>query len=378
MIDTKKILTVINVDWLYLMHRVCIGEEALKQNFNVVVATKDTGFSQIIKKLGINFIHLNISRSSVNFFSEIKLILKMFFLYKNTNPAIIYHVTMKPVIYGSVISRILNIKTLNAISGLGYNFTADRSGLVQTVMVKLMTIGFNSKNVALLFENKEDYQELDKLGIVSKKNKVYFTKGVGANLDQYKPVDRNENEKIIILLPTRMLWDKGVKEFLLAAEILKEKYFGKIYFQLCGMADMENKEGIPETYLNSIEIDGYLKWIGFQNNMVEVYKNSDIVVLPSYREGMPTVLIEACAMGKPIVTTDAIGCKECVEEGLNGYKVPVKSVIELAEAIEKLINSPLDRKKMGDYSRKKAEKEFDQKKFVNLHIEIFNSFINNK
>lgn len=373
--NLKKVLMVINIDWLYIMHRICIAKEALKENYQVVVATNDTGRSNEIKKEGIGFVDLKMSRSGINFFVEIKLVIKMFVLYYRTKPDMVYHVTMKPVIYGSIISRTLNIKTLNAISGLGYNFTEGRKGFAQFVMTKLMQLGFNSKNVELLFENKEDYQELKDLGVVSKKNKVSFTKGVGTDLAQFKPFIRAENEKVIVLLPTRMLWDKGIKEFVAAAQLLKENYFGKVFFQLCGMVDLDNKEGIPESYLKTIEIEGYLKWIGFQDNMVQVYQNSDIVVLPSYREGMPTVLIEACAVGKPIVTTEAIGCKECVEEGLNGYKVPVKSVVELANAMEKLINSPSDRKRMGVHSRKKAEKEFNQKNFVELHLRIFESLL---
>lgn len=374
MYNSKKILMVINVDWLFLMHRICIGKEALQQNYKVFVATKNTGRSKEIEKAGLNFVSLTMARSSVNIFSEFKLILEMVRLYKKVNPDIVYHVTMKPVIYGSIISRILNIKVLNTISGLGYNFTEGRRSITQRVMAKLMQIGFNSHNVELLFENNDDYQELKDLGVVSKKNKISFTKGVGTDLEQFKPVVREENEKLIILLPTRMLWDKGVKEFVAVAELLKDKYFGRVFFQLCGMVDLDNKEGISESYLRGIEIEGYLKWIGFQENMVEVYQNSDIVVLPSYREGMPTVLIEACAVGKPIITTDAIGCRECVEEGLNGFKVPIKSVLELADAIEKLINSPQDRERMGLYSRKKAELEFDQRNFVKLHMSIFESF----
>jgi glycosyltransferase involved in cell wall biosynthesis len=354
----------------------CIGKEAFQKNYQVFVATKNTGRSKEIEKAGLHFVPLTMSRSSVNVFSEFKLIFEMFRLYKKTNPEIVYHVTMKPVIYGSIISRILNIKVLNAISGLGYNFTEGRRSITQIVMAKLMRIGFNSHNVELLFENKDDYQELKDLGVVSKKNKISFTKGVGTDLELFKPVFRQDNEKLIVLLPTRMLWDKGVKEFIEAAELLREDYFGRVFFQLCGMVDLDNKEGIPESYLKEIEIEGYLKWIGFQENMVAVYQNSDIVVLPSYREGMPTVLIEACAVGKPIVTTDAIGCKECVEEGLNGYKVPVKSVVELVDAIKKLINSPQDRERMGGYSRKKAETEFDQRNFVKLHMAIFESFLN--
>jgi glycosyltransferase involved in cell wall biosynthesis len=135
---------------------------------------------------------------------------------------------------------------------------------------------------------------------------------------------------------------------LLLQPIIKRKLFWKSLFQLCGMVDLDNKEGIPESYLKTIEIEGYLKWIGFQDNMVQVYQNSDIVVLPPIEKECQRFLLRLAA-GKLIVTTEAIGCKECVEEGLNGYKVPVKSVVELANAMEKLINSPSDRSGWGTF-----------------------------
>ncbi len=175
-----------------------------------------------------------------------------------------------------------------------------------------------------------------------------------------------------------MLWDKGVKELVEASKILYKKYAHKIYFKLCGMVDIGNLESISEDYLNTIEVENYLKWYGHQTDMKSIYKSADIVVLPSYREGLPTSLIEACATGRPIITTNAIGCKDCVDEGLNGYKVPVKSVQELADAIEKLINSPEDRKRMGIYGRQKAEREFDQKEVVKKHIDIYNELFKSR
>ena len=117
-----------------------------------------------------------------------------------------------------------------------------------------------------------------------------------------------------------MLWDKGIKELREATRILKNKYKNKIQFILCGLADMENRAGVPPSYLNDWQDGKYVKWIGYQKNMIKVYQDSHIVVLPSYREGMPKALIEACAIGRAIVTTDSIGCKECVDEGINGSR----------------------------------------------------------
>ena len=283
-----------------------------------------------------------------------------------------HHVTLKPVIYGSAVSKLLKIKgTVNAISGLGYNFTGERKGLVQKMMISLMKYGFKQKNLGVIFQNEDDYKELNNLRILRPSNNIFFIKGSGVDLKTFKQFPFPNREKIIILLPIRVLWDKGVMELRRASELLKEKYQNKIKFVLSGLADVENRAGVTEEFLKDWEEEGYVSWIGYQKDMINIYKNSDIVVLPSYREGMPKSLIEACAIGRPIVTTNAIGCRECVEEGKNGYKVPIKSIEDLARAIEKLIISEEDRIRMGNYSRRKAEKEFSQEIVVNRHLEIY-------
>ena len=374
----KSLLIVINVDWLFLAHRLEIAKGAQRNGFEVTIVAKDTGRKNEIETEGFRFIDLNISRSGVNPFTELKTIFNLYTIYKKTTPTIVYQVTMKPVIYGTLISRLLKIPTVNAVSGLGYNFTDKRQGVVQKIMIFLMKLGFNKDNNHLVFENKDDYEDLEAFKVLSKKNNFSVIKGIGVNLNNFKFEDVVQKEKLIILFPARMLWDKGVKELVEASKILHKKYAHKIYFKLCGMVDIGNLESISEDYLNTIEVENYLKWYGHQTDMKSIYKSADIVVLPSYREGLPTSLIEACATGRPIVTTNAIGCKDCVDEGLNGYKVPVKSVQELADAIEKLINSPEDRKRMGIYGRQKAEREFDQKEVVKKHIDIYNELFKSR
>ncbi len=374
-IKNKVIIMIANVDWIFIAHRLPIAKEAIRRGFRVVVVASDTGESDKIKKEGIEFINLPISRSGVNPITEALLLCKFFFLYKKLKPSVVYQVTMKPVIYGTLVSKLLGIKTVNAISGLGYNFTGERKGFVQRQMIRLMRFGFSKKDNALIFENKDDLKELKELEIVTNQNNVTIVKGVGVDLKIYKYVPAFKKEKIVVLLATRMLWDKGVKEFIEAAKLLKESYQGKVFFKLCGRIDEGNLEAVPEQYLRDNKVDNYLEWFGHKDDIAEEYRKSDIVVLPSYREGMPTVLIEASAIGRPLITTISIGCRECVEEGKNGYKVPMKSIALLAEAIEKLINSPEDRERMGRYSRSKAENEFDQIEVINKHLAICEELI---
>lgn len=370
----KKLLIVVNVDWFFISHRLPIAQSALSKGWEVYLAAQDTGKSALIKNEGINFINIPVSRSGTGLLKEFKTIKSLFKVYNEVKPDVVHHVTMKPVIYGSLVSKLTKVNgTLNAISGMGYNFTSERKSLVQRIMLKLMKIGFNQDNLAFVFQNNDDYLETKSLQVLKEDNKIFMIKGSGVNLDVFKKSEFIEKEKINILFPARMLWDKGVLELIKASEILKEEYEGKVKFILAGLADSGNKAGVTQAYLRDNEVEGYLEWVGYQNDMITLYKESDIVVLPSYREGMPKSLIEACAIGRPIITTQAVGCKECVDQGVNGFRVPVKSVNELASAIKKLIDSPELRQKMGGNSRLKAEREFSLNTVVDKHLEIYNT-----
>lgn len=368
----KKILYVVNVDWFFISHRLIIAQNAISNGYKVFIACKDTGRISEIEKLGVKHINLPISRSGINPFLEINTLIYLYRIYNNIKPDIVHHITLKPVIYGSIISKLLQIKyVVNAVSGLGYSFTKGRKGIVQKLMIVLLKFGFNRKNITVIFQNGDDEIFFKKQGITSNFNKIIRIKGSGVDLKQFKKSSMPDDDIIKILLPSRMLWDKGVKELREATEILAEKYSEKIQFILCGLADKNNRAGVSESYLKEWQDGTYVKWIGYKKNMVEIYNNCHIVVLPSYREGMPKSLIEACAVGRAIITTDAVGCRECVDEGINGFKVPVNSSIDLAIAIEKLIlNRPLI-KKMGQNSRIKAEREFNVEEVVTRHLEVY-------
>lgn len=371
-----RILFVTNVDWFFISHRLEIAVEAKKKGFEVFVAAADTGRSQEILDKGMQFVNISISRSGTNPIKELKNLINFFKIYKKINPDIVHHITLKPVIYGSITAKLLRIKgVVNAISGLGYNFTKGRKSCIQKAMLYIMGLGFSRKNLVVIFQNENDQEELTDLGIIKSSNEIVRIKGSGVDLEKFYESPFPDFNRIKILLPSRMLWDKGVKELREASNILKEKYCNKIEFILSGLADEDNKAGVPTSYLKSWDDGEYVKWIGYHRNMFKIYQNSHIVVLPSYREGMPKSLLEACAVGRAIVTTNAIGCKETVVEGINGFKVPVGSSIDLASALEKLINNHDLIKQMGHNSRLKAENEFDIKNVVQKHIEIYNSLL---
>ena len=368
----KKILIVVNVDWFFLSHRLDIAKKAISEGYEVSLLTTDTGLKETIEKYGIKFYDILIKRSGTNLISELMLFYKLFSAYKDINPDIIHQITLKPIIYGTFISKFINKKSLiiNAVSGLGFVFINNNNYILKNILSKLMRFSFNRKNVSFIFQNNDDYLELLNSKIISNKNKINFIKGSGVDLSKYYFAKPNIDNIVKILFPSRMLWDKGVKELKEATEILKPAYLDKIQFILCGDID-KNKSSVTREFLEDWSDGKYVNWIGYQENMIEIFINSDIVVLPSYREGLPKALIEACAIGRPIITTNAIGCKDCVEDGKNGILVKIKSGIDLANAIEKLVLDSDIRSIMGIESRRKAEVEFDINHVIDKHLLIY-------
>jgi len=376
MILKKKILFVVNVDWFFISHRLILAEAAIKEGYEVVVACSDSGRKHEIESVGATFVNLNFERSGTNPFKELITLYNFYKLYKNIKPSLIQHITLKPVTYGSLIAFFLKIPTVNSISGLGFNFTEDKKGFSTRLMILLMRLGFKNKKLICIFQNYDDRKVIEFRSILKNSDKIVMIKGAGVDLKKFYFSTPTIKDKISIILPARLLWDKGVNEFHDASLILRERYRGKIEFKLIGMADIDNNAGVGEDEVQEWIEEGYFSRINYQIDMVPIYTESDIVVLPSYREGMPKTLLEACSVGRPIVTTNAIGCRECVDEGVNGFKVPVKSAVDLANAIEKLIiNEPL-RVKMGIASRLKAEREFDKKNVILKHLEIYKSLLN--
>lgn len=372
----KKLLILTNVDWFLISHRLVLAKAAVKAGWKVYVACEDTGRGHEISVDGIEFIPISLSRSGTNILSEFKSYQQIKKIYKNIKPDVVHQITIKPVVYGSLAARQVGVKgVVNAISGLGYMFVPGRMGFMQKLILRMMKYGLDRRKSAIIFQNNDDLQTLQQFNVLNERTQVSLIKGSGVDLNQYAFSELPNNEVVNVLLPCRMLWDKGVKELREATEILKSEYLGKVRFVLVGMADDQNKAGVPEQYLRDWEEDGYVTWKGHQSDMTQFYRESHIVVLPSYREGLPKTLIEACAIGRPIVTTDAIGCKDCVDEGINGFKVPVGDAKALAAALAKLIDNPALRKEMGVAGRQKAEREFDVADVINKHLEIYNSVL---
>lgn len=367
----KALFIVVNVDWFFLSHRLPIALAAKEKGYRVTIVSKDTGKKEEIEALGLRFINVEFERSGANPLHELRCIKILYKIYKLEKPDIIHHVTLKASLLGCLAAKLSGIKrVVNAISGFGYNFTDERTGIKQRIIRTMMNMAFKSKKFHFIFQNPDDINQFMKFNFVSE-SQIHLIKGSGVDLNKFtyeKPISK---EKVQVILPARMLYDKGIIEFIQAAKKIKDKVVDKAEFVLVGDCDTINLSGIKEEDIKR-EIDvPFLNWIGFKKDIFSVIKNSDIVVLPSYREGLPKSLIEACAVGRPIVTTDVEGCRECVIEGYNGYLVPAKNIETLSEKMEDLINDPEKRTRMGLNGRILAEKNFSIDFVIREHLRIY-------
>ena len=370
----KKILIVVNSDWFFLSHRLPIALEAKKQGFEVHVSSRDTGRSPEIVSEGLIFHELPISCSGTNPIEELFAVRHFIKFYKRIKPDLVHHVTMKPVVYGSYAARILNIPVLNAVSGMGYVFTSHKGKLLPFIVKNFIKLGWKAGTTHVIFQNPDDRKQVKDLGLL---NGIETTliKGSGVDLSEFSYSEMPKESPLRIVLPARLLFDKGIREFKVASEILKAKWQGKVVFQLAGDVDFGNKTSITEEELKTWEDKGYFEWIGFHKDMVKLLSVSYLIVLPSYREGLPKSLIEANAIGRPIVTTDTVGCRECVSHGENGFLAKLQDAEDLASKIEAILLNKELALNMSKNARIFAEKNFSIKNVVNKHIELYNELL---
>lgn len=377
MVDSKRsIAFVCNVDWFFISHRLPLAIYGIANGYDVIVMTKDTGRRKEIEAVGVKFVDIPFIRSGKNIIHELNCIRKLSNAYKEFNPTIIHHITLKAALLGSVAAKTIKHKrVVNAISGLGYNFTDGRDGFLQKTIKSFINIAFKSKDFRFILQNPDDVAMIKSMQLVPFSH-IYLIKGSGVDLQEFPYTEPEKKEILSLLFPARLLYDKGLNELIAAANKLEDKLKGRVKFILAGDCDPGNLAAIKEEELKKKLIPGYLEWIGFNKDMYPVFAESDIVVLPSYREGLPKALIEACAVGRPIVTTDVPGCRECVENDVNGYLVSAKNSDELAEAIFSLVESDEKRLSFGLASRKLAEKQFSIEVVVEKTFAIYKKLIN--
>lgn len=350
--------------WLF---RLPIMQALVNQGYTVYAICPDGEKSDDFTRHGITHISYDISRSSLNPIKELQAIRNIYTAIQPLNLDILHTFTAKPNIYGTIAGRLTKIpRIINLVEGLGSFYLENdlKSRIVRTMIEFLYTQIFKFSDT-VMFVNHDDPAYLISKNIVSPK-KVFIMKGVGIDTNEWKPLPK-EDEWIRVTMIARALKHKGVIEFIDAATILGKKY-PEISFQYVGSPDEGNRFSVTEEFMKA---QSSINYLGQQNNIRHILSQSDIFVLPSYREGLPRTSMEAASMGLPIVTTDVVGCRETVDEGITGFLVPPKNSQALADAIEKLILHPLLREKMGKEGREKAIREFDIGTIIAKHLDVY-------
>ena len=370
-IDCMKLLYLITEDWFFCSHFIERAMAARAAGYDVIVVTRVVEKSPKIVSAGLKLIHLPLARRSLNPFSAVWSMLRLTQIYWRERPDLVHHIAMKPIFLGTLAARLVGIhRIVNAPVGMGFVYTS--KGLLAKVLRPLfwvlMHTLLNPRGSKVILENADDCAALVKNHHV-REHDICLIRGAGVDIDKFKP-DKRMHDGIIVMLVARLLWDKGVGEFVEAARLLRIKN-PQVRFVLVGSPDSQNPANIPGEQLQKWHAQGDVEFWGYQENMPKVWAQADIACLPSYREGLPKSLIEALASGLPCVTTDVPGCREVVAPKLNGLLVPAREVEPLVRALQSLIDDPTLREEMGCHGRQRAVAEFSSARVIAETLSVY-------
>jgi len=366
----NRILFLVNDLEFFISHRLEIAINARNNGYSVFVVSDKL---PEVNYNDINFLKINLKRSSLSFFSNFISIRDFYFVVKKISPILVHSITLKSIVISNL-ALIFDkkIKLINAISGLGYLFTSNRNSIALRLLKFVLKIINSIGSPFYIFQNENDLHEFKKLGV--KKN-YSLIKGSGVNHKEFIYKAPIKKQKVNITFTGRILKDKGILELIKAIEILPKEIQSNIVLNIYGKIDLDNPAHITEKELKKLLKPNLIIWHGNTNNIKKVLIKSDIYCLPSYREGLPKSTLEAMAIGRPIITTNAPGCEDTVSEGVNGFKVNIKDHLTLSEKLKILIEDEPLRVQMGKKSREIFEENFTLDKVVKQTFELYESLI---
>jgi glycosyltransferase involved in cell wall biosynthesis len=365
----RKLLFYVTEDWYFVSHRIALAMAAKAAGYEVCVATRVRAHGDRIRGAGLRLIPFENSRSNFNPFKELWTLARLIRLYRRERPDVIHHVAMKPVLYGSIAARLAGRpRVINAFGGLGWLFS---SGALVAEGIKPAVrwwLGRLLRSGTALVQNPDDARLLGQMGVPD--TNIRLLPGSGVDLQQFRPQPEAQTVPMVVL-PARLIWDKGVGEFVEAARILRKRGIAA-RFVLAGEPDRANPSAVPADRIAEWVREGAVEHLGWVEDMPKLLGESHIVCLPSfYGEGIPKSLIEAAAAGRPIVTTDTPGCREIVHHEDNGLLVPPRNARAVAEALVRLIENPGLRQRMGVRGRIRAEQEFGLDRVIDQTLAIY-------
>lgn len=373
---SARLLIVVNSAKFFLSHRVPIARAAREAGFEVHVATPDAPEAKRIADLGFSFHPVPFQRGRIGPVAELRTLVRLARLYQAVRPDVVHHVTLKPAFLGTIAARAAKVPAVvNAITGLGYLFVDGgvRARVLRAAFLLSGRFGLRHPAARFIFQNAEDSAELVRSALV-RPDEAVLIRGSGVDTHVFAPAAERPGAPLVVL-PSRMLWQKGVGEFVEAARLLRARGCAA-RFALVGDSDAGNPECVPPGQLERWAREGAVEWWGFRSDMPAVLAASHLVVLPSfYREGVPKALIEAAAAGRAIVTTDMPGCRDIVRDGVNGLLVAPRTVEPLAAAIGRLLAKPELRREMGLRGRELVVREFAVERVVEETLGVYRALL---
>lgn len=363
------------VDWFFCSHFLERAIAAKDAGYDVTVITHVKRHGKVIESSGLRVIPLHIDRRSLNPVVALNTLWELIKILRSETPDILHQVALKPILLGSLAARFANIKHIvNAVVGGGYVFTSASYSMraIRPFLSLMLRLLLNPKGSRVVFENSDDLATFVQANQVRAEDAILI-RGAGVNVDLYRMKSWSHAHPLVVL-PARILWDKGVADFVDAARLLRRRGTSA-RFALVGDVDPDNRASIDSLVLDRWRDEGVVEMWGFRQDMPQVLAEADIVCLPSYREGLPKALLEAMAAGLPCVTTDVPGCREVVRNGENGLLVPPRDPVALADALARVIEDPGLCKVMGLKGRERVMTEFSSLIVCRQTLQVYDELI---
>jgi glycosyltransferase involved in cell wall biosynthesis len=369
-----KVLLFANTDWYLFNFRLSLAAALRSAGHDVTLVSPPGPYGERLEGLGFRWIPAPMDRTSLNPLRELALLGWLFKLLRRERPDVVHGFTIKCAIYGALVGRLAGAARINAVAGMGYVFISNslKARILRPWVRALMSVALGGARARLILQNPDDVALFESTRLVHVEN-IRLIRGSGVDCARFVPGGETEvvgDRPLRVLLAARLLWDKGLAEFVDAARILKAE--GRdIRFTLAGAPDSGNPAAAPEATIAAWQAEGLVDWLGHVDDMPALLLAADIVTLPSYREGLPKTLIEAAACAKPLIATDAPGCREVVTHGVDGLLVPIRDAQALADAIARLQDDPGLAQGLGLAARAKALAEFDERIVIAQTLAVY-------
>jgi glycosyltransferase involved in cell wall biosynthesis len=376
----RKVVLFANTDWYLYNFRLSLAQKLRQDGYEVVLLSPPGEFGPKLQALGFSWHAMPMNRRSLNPLRELGVLAWLVRFLQREKPDLVHGFTIKSAVYGSLASKLAGVPArINAVAGMGYVFTSRdlKARVLRPVVRQLMRSALNGRRNALILQNPDDVAVFKRARIVDDRS-IRLIKGSGVNCSRFsarQETDEETRAPLRVVLAARLLWDKGIAEYVEAARALRSEN-RSVKFLLAGSPDDGNPASVSRELVEGWVNDGLLTWLGHVSDMPKLLSEVDVVVLPSYREGLPKTLIEAAACALPLITTDAPGCREVVScSGEDGLLVPVRDSAALADAIRRLDDDRKLCRRLGLAAREKALSEFDESIVISKTLRVYSELL---